>query len=732
MGTRPDDLRHCETYLLGKAQLAAVFGTEFLEEFVVFAAQYLEAELLTVGALRLADTERVTVLASHCSEMDLAGFEYETCIAPCHDVITSGQQRVVQCDLQRLYPDDELFEELGFHSYVGYPLKNAGGNVIGLVQASWKRGIGNHTTNKAIEVFSEFAARLSHTLEAASSHSTLRALAITGSDLGKDDVFRVLAENIQSALTAKVAFIAECSEERPDHFRILSYCQGGEIIDDVEGALVPYSETPCKMLLGQKKAVVETRLWRLFPNQAHFKELGLESYLGVAVHDKQGQLIGHVAVQSDRNMSSRIADTDLVNVLTDRIEVELQRHRSEQRHREAEAALFVKKKNESLGLLAGSVSHDFNNLLSTMIGQTELAMHGLGESHPVAENLKTISSCLDTSSELVGQLLTYAKGSPSPEMRYLDLKMVVEEVIRLLPLEKASREFSLDFPEGPLPILADHAQISQMLMNLILNAIEAMQGREGAVSIRGRCHHLTREEQDQFVVSPGKVITECVLLEVCDQGIGMNSEIATRVFDPYFTTKEEGKGLGMAMVVGTVRRHNAAISLESRENQGTCFRVAFPLNSRPRQTGDKETQSAGASTHPGDVRKILVVDDEPILRATVEALLKLQNFNVTLADGLETAKSALCLSGPFDCALVDITMPEANGWQVKFELEALQPDLVCVMMSGYSISPTDAGFPEMEGTPILDKPFRAPDLVSVLRQAMKCRVETIAEQGFVI
>ena len=559
---------------------------------------------------------------------------------------------------------------------------------------------------------------MSHNLEVASDHSTLRALAITGGDQSQEDIFQVLAKNTQAALTAKVAFIAECSEEKPDHFKILFLCQGGEIIEDAQGMELPYSENPCRMLLAQKKAVVEANLWRLFPKLTHFKELGLESYLGVAIHDKQGRLIGHVAVQSDRQMSPRIADTELVNVLTDRIEVELQRHRSEQRQHEAEAALFVKKKNESLGLLAGSVSHDFNNILSTMIGQTELALHELDESHPAAENLRTISHCLDASSGLVGQLLNYAKGSFSPEMQDLDLKLIVEEVIQLLPLEKAAREFDLEFPAEPLPILADHAQISQMLMNLILNAVEAMQGREGVVRIQGKRHTLTRSEQDQFVVSPGREISDCVLLEVCDQGVGMDDEVATRVFDPYFTTKDDGKGLGMAMVVGTARRHNAAIALETRADQGTCFRVAFPVNGRQKRKPSVDPPEMRNKTSKAAPRKVLIVDDEPILRATVDALLKLHDFEVSVAEGMETAKQALMQSGPFDCALVDITMPEANGWRVKSELEKLQPDLTCVMMSGYSISPTDAGFPEMEGTPILNKPFHAQELVLALREAM--------------
>lgn len=718
MEPMPDELQQSEPYLLMKARLGAVYGTEFLQGFVSLAAEYLGAELLTVGALRLADTERVTVLASHCAHMDLTELDYATCITPCHDVVTRGEYRIVQNDLQNLYPEDELFVDLDCHSYVGFPLKNAGGNVIGLVQANWKEQIEAEAVQSALDLFADFAARLSHNLEVASDHSTLRALAITGGDQAQEDVFQVLAKNTQAALTAKIAFIAECSEEKPDHFRILSFCQGGEIIEDAEGMLVPYSETPCRMLLRQKSAVVESNLWRLFPGQAHFKELGLESYLGVAIHDKEGRLIGHVAVQSDRNISPRIAETELVNVLTDRIEIELQRHHSEQRQHEAEAALFVKKKNESLGLLAGSVSHDFNNILSTMIGQTELALHELDESHPAAENLRTISRCLDASAGLVGQLLNYAKGSFSPEMRDLDLKLIVEEVIQLLPLEKAAREFDLDFPDEPLPIRADHAQISQMLMNLILNAVEAMQGREGTVRIQGKRHRLTRDEQDQFVVSPGQGMLDCVLLEVCDQGVGMDEEVATKVFDPYFTTKDDGKGLGMAMVVGTARRHNAAISLETQENQGTCFRIAFPLNARRERRPVTETQELRDKASLAARRKVLVVDDEPILRTTVEALLKLHNFEVTLAEGMETARQALGQSGPFDCALVDITMPEANGWQVKSELETLQPDLICVMMSGYSISPTDAGFPEMEGTPILNKPFRARELVAALREVM--------------
>lgn len=713
-----DPTAHTENQVDPLDGLATMFGQDFLDQFVSRAGQALNAEMVTIGAFKMLNSERIQVFANSFEDNGRAVFEYETQVAPCHDVVMTGSPQVIGSDVQELYPNDEFFIIHDFHSYVGFPLKNEAGETIGLVQASWKRPIKKERCDQALELFRLYCNRISHELAAQTTFSLMRSLIMDTRSLDSTTVFRSLAEHLQAALSVKTAFIAECSDDNPGHFRILAYCLGGQCYPEVEGKTMSYDETPCGLLLDRKSAMIQTGLRQLFPHQASFQELGLESYMGVALHDRQGKLVGHIAFQNDRGMSPRLTETDIVELLANRVEIEMQRYVADKSRREAEAALLVKQKNESLGLLAGSISHDFNNLLGSMVGQAELALEVADADNPVLPHLEVISSCLSSSSELVSHLLNYAKGTPNRQHEVVDLNEVVKDVIRLLPIEKSHREFALDLSELPATIKGDRGQLSQMIMNLLFNAVDAMAGYDGQISVHTHKGSLSAEDLQYFTLGSEGLGENCILLEISDCGQGMSSETATKVFDPYFTTKANGKGLGMAAVVGIAKRHSAAISMETEEGQGTHFFIAFPATDEeiaPVGSPDTPTESAAKT---GVQSRILVVDDEPVFRKTVEALLRADGYFILAVDGYSAALQAMQDAGPFDCALIDVTMPEENGWKTLMDLREQQPDLSCIMMSGFSISPKDAGHPELEGIPLLDKPFRRSTLMTALAEAL--------------
>jgi signal transduction histidine kinase len=701
------------------AGLATAFGKSFLDKFVEGVALALDAEMVTIGAFKVLNSERIEVFASSFEENDRALFEYETQVAPCHDVVMTGLPQIIGSDVQELYPNDEFFIIHDFHSYVGYPLKNQAGETIGLVQASWKRAVDKQRCEQALSYFETFCTRISHELTTLTSFALMRSLIVDTRSLNNTTVFRSLAEHLQAALSVKTAFIAECSEEDPGQLRLLAYCLGGTCIPEVEGRELSYDETPCGLLLDRKTAMIQSGLQQLFPHQASFQELGRESYLGVALNDRDGKMIGHIAFQNDRGMSPRLMETDLVELLANRVEIEMQRYMADFSRREAEAALLVKQKNESLGLLAGSISHDFNNLLGSMVGQAELALENAGKDNPVRPNLEIISACLESSSELVGHLLNYAKGTPNTAHEVVDINDVVQDVIRLLPIEKSHREFTLDLAEAGAGIKGDRGQLSQMVMNLIFNAVDAMAGFDGQISIRTHREALTEEDLQYFTLNTDALGEgDCILLEITDCGQGMSEETATRVFDPYFTTKETGKGLGMAAVVGITKRHHGAISMETEEGEGTHFVIAFPATDEVAEVVNAPVVETAAPPKQNGQQRILVVDDEPVFRKTVEALLRADGYFIAAVDGYSAALAMMQDDGPFDCALIDVTMPEENGWKTLLDLRTLQPDLTCIMMSGFSISPKEAGHPELEGIPLLDKPFRRSTLMTALDEAL--------------
>jgi signal transduction histidine kinase len=696
-----------------KDRLSVVFGPDFLHTFVDVAAEKLSAQMVSIGTYRPVESGRIILTAVQCEERDLTGLDYDARVAPCNEVIHAARAVVVPAGVQAAYPEDAFFREMNYQSYVGLPVRTAGGDVIGVAAACWDREVDPSEVQAFFELFAHYEGRMVHTLESQRSFDTLKALAIASSDLSSEEVFRLLAKNLQQALSVKVAFIAECSDDTPEQFRLLAYCLGDDVIKSLEGQAVRYEDTPCRLLKERDKAMVTFDLWREYPQQPSFEELGLQSYLGIAIHDQSGRQIGHVALQNDRAMNSSFAETELVNLLTDRVQVELQRYRSEKLRRETEAALFVKKKNESLGLLAGSISHDFNNLLAGMIGNLELAMRELEPGSEAQEYLDVIGNGLDASSELVAQLLNFAKGAPSSAMQSLDLVEVVQEVLKLLPLDKSQRQLVTDLPQTPMPVFADRSQLTQLLLNLMFNAVEAVQGGNGQIVVRVKARSDLNLNPDEFIVHSGPFEPESIELIVADTGVGMNRETASRVFDPYFTTKEDGKGLGMSAVVGIARRHNASIAMDSTEGQGTTFRVVFPRSAYTTQSGEDERISPTVKAQKG--MRVLVIDDDAVLRRTVELLLRTESFDVVSTDGYQEACRALKDNGPFDLALVDITMPEMNGWEVRARLEKQHPDLRFIMMSGYSISPNEAGYPEFAGALMLDKPFKLSDVLTAMK-----------------
>ncbi|UWQ07288.1 ATP-binding protein [Aliiroseovarius crassostreae] len=703
-----------------EAPLQSASGQAFFDQFVQFAGLQLQAEMVTIGAFRMFEHERVQVCASSFRDNDRALFEYETLGAPCHEVVVSGRALVVLGNVQNLYPRDSFFRRYGFHSYVGMPLRNSVGEIIGLVQASWKRKVGEDDSRSALELLERFSARLGYELEMRGKIATLSALLQDAEADDSNARFPRLAASLQAALALKTVFIAECVDSDPDHFRILGYCLAGVDVPALQGVLVPYEGSPCDGLRHGKKLLIEEGLQQMFPNQPAFAEQGVQAYLGIALHDADGQVIGHVALLNDRCMSERLGESDLLRLLVHRVETELRRHQSDQLRRAAEAAFLIRQKTESLGLMASSLSHDFNNLLASMVGHSELALDVLEPDHPARNSLEVISSCLEASTSLVGRLLDYAKGAGVGQMQPVQFGETIREALRLLPFSATQFDLQLELPEQPLWVQADKTQIAQLLMNLVLNAMEAMTEGEGRITIRVQRRPLTLEERGRMVFEPTRTEGECVLLELSDTGSGMSPEVAAKVFDPYFTTKENGKGLGMAAVLGIARAHGASIMLDTGEGQGTTFRFAFPPAAAPSAGAEKATCVDGAA-QGGDARaqKVLVVDDEEVLGAMLRTSLTKAGYAPFVAQGCDGALALMRGKGPFDCALIDITMPGRNGWETYRALADIQPDLKAIMMSGFSISPADAGFPELADFPFVTKPFRPSHLLPVLAEVLK-------------
>jgi signal transduction histidine kinase len=368
---------------------------------------------------------------------------------------------------------------------------------------------------------------------------------------------------------------------------------------------------------------------------------------------------------------------------------------------EGERELERSKRLGELGMLAGGIAHDFNNLLAVVRANVEVG-RARPEPRVTREVLEAIDEAAGRGAELTNQLLAYAGRKPM-QRRDVDLGALAAETARMLSKSLPERvRIDVELPSEPTNVFADPAQLRQVLMNLVLNAAESIDAKAGAIRLR-----VAHER--------GPASEALVLLEVEDDGEGMDEETVARVFEPFFTTKPSGRGLGMAAVLGVVRAHGGSIDVESEPSRGTVFRVRFPAAERAAPVLP-EARAAEAPTAKSDAaRRVLVIDDVPGIRAVARLLLEGAGWSVeTAADRVE-ALDRLAQRGPFDVALVDLEIPGTSGAEIVEDLRTRAPELPVLLMSGYSEDLLEGS--RLAGTPFLAKPFREAELLARLEAA---------------
>ena len=385
------------------------------------------------------------------------------------------------------------------------------------------------------------------------------------------------------------------------------------------------------------------------------------------------------------------------------------RQREETARREAEASearAHHVQKLESIGVLAGGIAHDFNNLLHVVLGNADLARAETAPDSPVRELLDEVVRATQRAAELTQQLLAYS-GRGAIETRHLDLSNEVREMATLLRTAISKQallswELASDIP----CITADATQVRQIVMNLITNASDALGDAPGTVTLRTGV--IEDGEADEL---PGGF----VFLEVTDTGCGMDSSTLQRIFDPFFSTKFTGRGLGLAAVMGIVESHGGHIRIRTAPDEGTTFRVLFPpvaggIDAPPRRTSGAHWRGHGS---------VLVVEDEDGVRDVVARMLERLGYQVLLSeDGVSALERLAAHTGPVAAVLLDLSMPRMGGSEALLHLRERFPDVPVVLMSGYTEQDVASKLIERAGGAVafLQKPFLPEDLTSVLRQ----------------
>ncbi len=381
----------------------------------------------------------------------------------------------------------------------------------------------------------------------------------------------------------------------------------------------------------------------------------------------------------------------------------------------AQERLIRARNLESVGILAGGIAHDFNNILTAIIGNIELAKDLCGPQSEVEQLLgrAQVASC--RAQDLTQQLLTFSRGG-NPIRASHSLTKVIEETTSFV-LSGANVKCEFNFIGKITPVFVDKGQISQVMQNLIINAAQAMP--EGGV-ITVTAQDVEATAQEHACVTPGNYVK----LEVQDHGIGIGKEDLKKIFDPYFTTKQEGSGLGLAVTHSIISKHGGHISVSSEPAEGTKFTIYLPAAS-PRQT----TPLFGT---PGPVvngGRILIVDDEASIRELLARRLDSAGYiPVCAVTGSQAVDKYLASveNAPFALVIMDLTIPgDMGGQEAAAQILAHDPKARIIVSSGYSNDPVMANYADYGFIDVLAKPYQRNDLLRVVRRATR-RASSVA------
>ncbi len=419
----------------------------------------------------------------------------------------------------------------------------------------------------------------------------------------------------------------------------------------------------------------------------------LETHL-VPTRTFDGQIIGLIGVEADMTVRKQ-AEEERLNI---------------------ERKLQETQRLESLGMLAGGIAHDFNNLLVAVLGNADLALMDLPADSPARPVVEQIGVAARRAADLTRQLLAYT-GKGRFVVEAINLNTLIEEMIHLLRTT-ISTDVVLHYNLSPKlpPIEADATQIRQVIMNLVINASEAIGDRNGIITLTTDTMWVDHVYAAETRLSPDLLEGEFVYLEVSDTGCGMDATTCARIFDPFFSTKFTGRGLGLAAVQGIVRGHKGAIKVYSEPGLGSSFKLFFPSArgmSLPKPVVKSDSLWQGTGT-------VLLIDDDPDVRKVGERMLERLGFTVlTAEDGMEGVDLFRQQSAEIVGILLDMTMPNLSGEVVFRMLRQVQPDINVVLMSGYNEQTVIGRFAGKGLAGFLQKPFTPDQLRSAIQRAFK-------------
>lgn len=476
--------------------------------------------------------------------------------------------------------------------------------------------------------------------------------------------------------------------------RTVGLYAAGKIVPDVEYDL---RGTPCENVIGKSMCCYPRDIQRLFPEDRLLVDMSAESYLGIPLWDSKGKPIGLIAVMGQAPLANREQAEAILQMVAVRCAHELERMQAEVERRKIETELLRYQKLESLGSLAGGVAHDMNNVLTAIMGIVSV-LHAQFETDPaVRRNLDLVLRATERGRKLVKGLTDFARDRLEDAVPINLNELLVQEA-ELLNRTTFQRIQVVMQLEEPLPlVLGEPSSLSNVLMNLCVNSIDAMP--DG-----GRLKFGSRS-------LPGGGVE----VHVEDTGQGMTPEVMAKALDPFFTTKPVGKGtgLGLSVVFGAIKAHGGTVEIDSEPGKGTRISLRFPslgLKSDPIEPAPMDTSAAEVAT-----LRVLLVDDEALLLESISSLFRFLGHHVEMASSGSECLDKLKAGLTVDLVVLDQNMPGLTGIETLGKIRALHPSLPVLLSSGFVDQTVEDAMADYARLGVLRKPFGIDELNSALR-----------------
>lgn len=654
--------------------VSGVTGEEFFRSLVKYIANTLEVEYAFVGMLEEKNSNRVRTIAIYADGKIVENFEYSLINTPCERVMRDG----ICCfpsGVQKQFPLDEMLVKMEVESYIGTALTDSKRNNIGIMVVMSRKAL---TNQKMVESMLQiFAVRVKTELQRIQAEEKI---------LYEKKFSELL---INSSVDGILAFDCEC--------RYTVWNKGieqisGKASKDVVGKCA-FDVFPFLKETGEDKFYYEALKGKTLisiDRPYTVPETGQKGYFEgyySPLIDESGNIIGGIAIIRD---------------ITERKSIEDERKKMEE-------DLLKGQKLESLGIFAGGIAHDFNNLLTGILGNISIARMDTSLKKEVdATLLKAETACM-RAKDLTQQLRTFSKGG-TPNKKTVSIVDLLKETTSFA-LSGSSVKPLFIIPENIWFADMDEGQISQVIHNIIRNADEAMY-KGGIIKI---CvENITYDEDGTLSLKKGNYLKVSIL----DQGEGIPENQLSKIFDPYFTTKESGSGLGLATSYSIIKNHDGLITVESDFGVGTWFNIYLPASRGKIIT--KKGEDKIPITPKG---KILVMDDEEYVRDVAGQMLTKIGHDVEYAkdgsEALELYKKARESGKPFDAVILDLTVRGGMGGEetIKKLLE-IDPGVRTIVSSGYSNDPVISNYKQFGFRGILNKPYKIYEVKKIIYEAL--------------